>query len=653
MSHSKQRDILKAHLIKTPKNHEEYCVNAILAYCLSHRHFEYSRHDKFHNEQVITQSLIQDFFCNKDNSSMTVKKLFNTEFGKWYQLTDYAVGQSSSASAMTLRPEKQEIANQQDKSQWCHIELVNKRDYQSRIKAKQAAKLLAGGMSMRKAASELSIGKATITRLKKSHPKLFKVRTETANKVEKRKCTPETANKVENCKKNLVNDDVNNALVVGSSNLVVGDDLIVGIGAIKDKLDIIEELDLLHDGVSPSTLTLPDSFDYTTSIDVCLDVNIDDFDLTNSSRSVAERWLTVAKQLVQNGKLTQYWRRVDSGRHYSVGSCGIQSLPSSVREQVLINHQHTVDFDAASARYYLQLASRNEVDTPALKYYVESKESFRKALALYLDVSLKISKQLITAMLFGAVVPSVNQAMRKDAYRSYSVLSLFGDEAKALSMHEKLMSSILFKRFVKDVFESRKLAAANGYRSVFARFGDNVKQMPINVRGIKKQSAMAYQGFEAHALSVLIKQHDGDVTPVHDQVYSNKPISNKVLDEIEVATGFRMEFDSTSKESTERVLELLSYTNNDKKLFDIELEEINNAVIRASNTLPEILEIKDKVSVSDIESGSLNEIVEAIIQGRKNHPDDIRFSKQALIQNYQRAASDTRMRNRLKEVAWE
>lgn len=642
MSHSKQRDILKAHLIKTPKNHEEYCVNAILAYCLSHRHFEYSRHDKFHNEQVITQSLVHDFFCNKNNSGMTVKKLFKTEFGKWYQLTDYAVGQSSSASAMKLRTEKIEVAEQQDKSEWCHIELINKRDYESRIKAKEAAKLLAGGMSMRKAAMKLGVSHVAISKLKKAHPKLFKV-------------LRESANKVENCKKNLVinNDVVNSDLIVGSSNLVVGNnDLIVGIGVIKNKLGIIEELDLLHDGVSPASLSLPDSFDYTTSVTVNLDVDINDFNLTNSSRCVTERWLAIANELIEDNQLTQCWRRVDSGRHYSVGSCGIQSLPSSVREQVLVNHQHTVDFDAASARYYLQLAIRNDVDTPALTYYVENKDSFRKALAQFLDIPLKISKQLITAMLFGAVIPSVNQAMRKDAYRSYSILSLFGDEDKALSMHEKLMSSILFKRFVTDVFESRKLATKSGYRSVFDKFGDEATKHPLNVKGIKKQSAMAYQGFEAHALTVLVQHHDGDVIPVHDQVYSNKPISSKVLDAIEAETGFRMEFNSVSNESIESVLELLSRTNKDKKLFDIELNEINNAVIRASNTLPEIIEIKNDISVTDVESGALNEIVESILQGRINHPNDIRFSKEALKQNYQRAAQDSKIRQRLKMAAW-
>ena len=506
-----QFDIREGHFIdKNIANYLDYCTYALLAYVLTHRHEKYSKHKLLPNEQMISQALLKRFF-NKNNSQMTIKKLFTeTIFSEWYEIGEYSCNDNKYSSSMRLKKDKAEIANMNDNSAFMHIIIPSIREFEFNLLSNKVNKLIIDGKTVKDIIEILNTNKSTVYRI---------IKNANESKIKFDDTTP----------------------------------------------NILERLGLLHKGISDRSLLAPDDYDYIQYIKVNIDIDLDKFELKQSSKNMAEYWLAKAKKLInENREIPQYWLRKPTGRHYSLSPCSIQSVPSSIRGEILSYYEHTIDLDAACARYIHQLAQKHGKELKNLKLYIDNKKSTREAIAKHLNISSSNVKKILNALFFGATLPTTTAAYfhHQSKWQQNTILKLLGDDyTEAEDNLARLQFSTYFSNFYTDLKKGQKIAKEHGYCSFFEKFGGVVDKvnLPSNTKDIKKLSAYAYQGFESHFMSTLIKYHDGDFVTIHDQFYSSKPITDDILVKANAETGFEMKYDDTSEKSPYFMKRLLNY----------------------------------------------------------------------------------------------
>ncbi|WP_394173489.1 hypothetical protein [Thalassotalea litorea] len=236
------------------------------------------------------------------------------------------------------------------------------------------------------------------------------------------------------------------------------------------------------------------------------------------------------KQLDSNNRLPSYYQEANSGRLYGQG-CHLQYQPKMVREAAL---DGCWDYDIANCHFTImsQLCRSYGVEVPFIEHYISNKATVRKLIAQETDLDIKIVKQALISLLYGAkLVPSFESQLFR----------LIGPEKIRL-----LINHPAVKNLNDDIKKARKAILKHSHTH-----GNKV----INVmrKAISKQTTNSkifchlLQGIEARMLNIVGKLYSNDIVLLmHDGWVSKTKLNSQLIEEaIFQETGFHIIVEET------------------------------------------------------------------------------------------------------------
>ena len=264
--------------------------------------------------------------------------------------------------------------------------------------------------------------------------------------------------------------------------------------------------------------------------------NTGDLFIQGDAQALQDRWLAAADlrkmattSVAGRGFVQHRYQETSTGRLSAVGQTNLQSAPRTVRKAALAG---LWDYDFENCHYAIieQMASRHGCACPAIRHYLDNKQSVREILAADIGAGLGQVKRALIAVIYGA---------RASASRYVALYDAMGENKKRT---RQLLGHPLFIQLHRDVKAARNAILA-GWADVRRRRLINEAGKGISVAA-KKEQRMAHlaQGAEAIILRAALRLHpDKIVLLVHDGFVSTEPIDQAGIEGAVLAeTGYVM-----------------------------------------------------------------------------------------------------------------
>ncbi|EAQ55528.1 hypothetical protein [Vibrio sp. MED222] len=254
----------------------------------------------------------------------------------------------------------------------------------------------------------------------------------------------------------------------------------------------------------------PETYDDKTSVEPSKEGIEEALQLnTFNIREKLYMWAIGEASQKQSGTLTQYYNKASSGRLYTKGVYGLQSLTKDMRQQVLKGY---TCFDMNAAAYSILIGlCKNPDKYPTIKAYTEDRTTHRKQIANDTGATVDHVKECITALGFGSSI-TVSKIQKYN-----TKVNVPNDLIKKIKAHKFTVA------FIKELGKLRteitdKFELDEHQKTTLQEY----KQKHGHYRG--KYTAWFYQGYEVQALKAMqsILDEKQDCLLLHDGLYTKE-----------------------------------------------------------------------------------------------------------------------------------